>query len=165
MSTTAGVLEALTEREPNNPRAWYYLGDTLGILGYRGGAIKAFAKCAALPGWGEQAAWACFRAALMQFELGLPDYAIRTALAGIQRAPNVAELYWLAGWAMYHVGDFGPAAAMAASALSIGPQPRAGFCNPLAQKEYPEALLAHARAQLAGTPLAEPLKPAVRRVP
>jgi tetratricopeptide (TPR) repeat protein len=157
------VLEDLVEREPENPRAWYYLADTLGILGYRGSAIKAWAKCAALPGWAEQAAWACYRASLVQFELGLTEYAIRTALSGIERAPHVAELYWLAGWLMYQIGDFAPAATMAEYAIKIGPQPRTGFCNPLAQKEYPEALLAHARAQLAGKPLAEPLKPAVRR--
>lgn len=159
------VLEALVEREPENPRAWYYLGDTLGILGYRGSAIKAFATCAHLPGWPDQAAWACYRAALMMVELGLLEHATKTALAGIHKSPKLPELHWLAGWIMYHMGDFAAAAAMAESALKIGRSDRAGFSCPPAQKEWPEGLLAHARAQLAGTPLAEPLIPAMRRAP
>ncbi len=159
------VLEALVEREPDSPRAFYYLGDTLSILGYKGGAIKAFARCAALPGWGEQASWACYRAAILQFELGLPDYAIRTCLAGIQRSPNMAELYWLAGWVSYQVQDWASAATFAESAIKIGPVPRGGFCNPMAQKELPEQLLRYARAQLAGAPLEGHPKPEARRVP
>jgi glycosyltransferase involved in cell wall biosynthesis len=161
------VLEGLVEREPENARAFYYLGDTLSILGYKGGAIKAFARCAALPGWGEQASWACYRAAILQFELGLPDYAIRTCQAGIQRSPHMAELHWLAGWVHYQTQNWAAAEVFAEAALKVGAgaAPRGGFCNPMAQRELPEQLLRYARAQLAGAPIEGCPKPEARRVP
>lgn len=147
------VLEGEAARDPSNGRVFYYLGDTLAILGYKGQAIKAFDTCGALPGWNEQASWARYRAAVLQFELGLLDHAIETCVKGIARTPTMAELYWLAGWLCYHQKNWQAAANFAEAAIKIGPKPRAGFCFPPAQKELPEQLLRFAQAQLAGKPL------------
>ena len=156
------VLEALVEREPDNARAFYYLGDTLAILGYKGAAIKAFSRCGELPGWNEQASWARYRAAVLQFELGLGTHAIETCVQGIARSPTMAELYWLAGWIYYQGQNWRAAANFAEAACRIGPKPRAGFCFPAAQKELPEQLLRFAQAQLAGRPIEGAPKPAAR---
>lgn len=147
------VLEDLVEREPKNQRAFYYLGDTLAILGYKGAAIKAFEQCAKLPGWNEQGSWACYRAAILQFELGLTNFAIETCVRGIARTPTMTELFWLAGWLCYQQANYGAAANFAEAAVRLGPKPRAGFCYPPAQDVLPKQLLAFARAQLAGKPL------------
>jgi glycosyltransferase involved in cell wall biosynthesis len=147
------VLEKETAENPKNERAFYYLGDTLAILGYKGAAIKAFDQCGSMPGWNEQASWARYRAAILQFELGLTDHAIETCVKGIARTPTMAELYWLAGWLCYQQGNYQAAANFAEAAVKIGPKPRAGFCFPQAQKELPEQLLRFAQAQLAGKPL------------
>jgi glycosyltransferase involved in cell wall biosynthesis len=147
------VLESLVEREPDNARAFYYLGDTLAILGYKGASIKAFARCGELPGWNEQASWARYRSAILQFELGLGNFALESCIQGIARSPMMAELYWLAGWICYQGKDYAAAANFAEAALRIGPKPRAGFCYPQAQKELPEQLLRYAQAQLAGQPI------------
>jgi tetratricopeptide (TPR) repeat protein len=147
------VLEKETADNPKNERAFYYLGDTLAILGYKGAAIKAFDQCGSMPGWNEQASWARYRAAILQFELGLTDHAIETCVKGIARTPTMTELYWLAGWLCYQQGNYQAAANFAEAAVKIGPKPRAGFCFPAAQKELPEQLLRFAQAQLAGKPL------------
>jgi glycosyltransferase involved in cell wall biosynthesis len=155
------VLEALVEREPTNPRAWYYLGDTLAILGFKGSAVRAFDRCGKLPGWDHQACWARYRQAILLFELGLATHAIEAAVQGICRSPHdVPELYWLAGWISYQVGDWAAARDYAKGALRIGPVKRSGFCHPKAQKELPEQLLRWAEKQLAGLPLPGEVPPA-----
>lgn len=147
------VLSELVEREPANARAWYYLGDTCAILGYKGAAIRAFEQCSELPGQAEQAAWACWRAAILQVELGVARLALGTAGKGIGRAPHVVELYWLSGRIFYQLGSYASAAACARYALNLPVRPRPGFCFPRAQRELPEQLLRYSEARLAGRPL------------
>lgn len=144
------VLEKWTTAHPEDPRGWYYYGDTLAILGYRGSAIKAWAKCAGLPGWQHQAGWACYRAAVCMFELGMPGPAIAMCQTGLKRCPgDMAELAWLAGWIAYQTGDHQLAEHFALGALAIGPRPeRPGFSYPKAQQELPAQLLEWARFQL-----------------
>jgi tetratricopeptide (TPR) repeat protein len=151
------VLTAETQKRPTDPRPFYYLGDTLSILGYKGSAVKAFNRCAKLPGWPQQAAWACYRAAILLFELGMPIEAINQCRVGIARSPkDMPELHWLAGWIAYQTGDHALAAAHAKAALAIGPQPqRGGFSYPKAQRELPEQLLQWAEHQLAKRPTVE----------
>src|SRR5690606_12599519 len=151
------ILEDWVEKHPTDQRAWYYLGDTLAILGYRGSAIKAFAECAALPGWPQQGAWACYRAAVCLYEIGMPWPAIETCQRGLALSPgDMPELAWLAGWIAYGLKDYQLAEHFALGALKLGPQPnRAGFSYPKAQKELPEELLAWARTQLASAPRVE----------
>lgn len=144
------VLEKWTNEHPDDPRGWYYYADTLAILGYRGSAIKAWAKCAGLPGWQHQAGWACYRAALCMFELGMPGPAIAMCQNGLKRCPgDMAELAWLAGWIAYQQEDYQLAEHFALGALKIGPRPdRPGFSYPKAQQELPAQLLECTRFQL-----------------
>lgn len=144
------VLEKWTAEHPDDPRGWYYYADTLSILGYRGSAIKAWAKCAALPGWCHQAGWACYRAAVCMFELGMPGPAIAMCQNGLKRCPgDMAELAWLASWIAYQQGDYQLAEHFALGALAIGPRPeRPGFSYPAAQQELPKQVLEWARFQL-----------------
>lgn len=144
----AKVLDKLVADDPVNSRGWYYLADTLNILGYQGRAITSFQQCGKLPGWDEQAAWGYYRAAVIQFELGLRDKAFETAVNGCLRSDVCAELPWLAGWIAYQRGDFKTAETFALRALEIGPRVRRGFQYPPGQKELPEQLLVWARKQL-----------------
>jgi glycosyltransferase involved in cell wall biosynthesis len=147
------VLEKWTAEHPTDPRGWYYLADTLGILGYKGQSIKAFDRCGLLPGWSHQACWARYRQAIFMFELGLGTHAIEACVKGIARSPKeFPELYWLAGWLSYQQGDFAAARDYAKGALALGPQPnRPGFSYPRAQQELPASLLLWAEKQLAGS--------------
>lgn len=147
------VLEGLVAAEPTNQRALYYLGDTLAILGYKGSAISMFNRCGEAPGWNEQSAWARYRQAILLAELGLRTAAFEACIKGLARAPNVTELYWLAGWIAYQDGAWSVAKTYAEAALKVPPQTRAGFCYPPAQRELPEQLLRFAQAQLDGAPL------------
>lgn len=148
------TLEALTRREPDNARAWYYLGDTLAILGYKGSAIRAFDRCSRLAGWDEQAAWATYREALLHLDLQLPDFALAALSRGRGRAA-LPELFWLAGHVHYQAGRWAAAAEYAQAALDCPVKPRAGFCFPAGQREYPAQLLEAARARLATPQRAE----------
>jgi len=145
------ILLAEAAKRPTDPRVCYYLADTLSILGYKGSSIKWFSKCAQLPGWPQQAAWACYRAAILLFELGMPIDAINQCRFGIGKSPtDMPELHWLAGWIAYQTGDYALAAAHARAALALGPQPlRGGFSYPKAQSELPQDLLLWAECQLA----------------
>lgn len=145
------ILLAEAAKRPTDPRVCYYLADTLSILGYKGSSIKWFNKCAQLPGWPQQAAWACYRAAILLFELGMPIDAINQCRFGIGKSPtDMPELHWLAGWIAYQTGDYALAAAHAHAALALGPQPlRGGFSYPKAQSELPQDLLLWAECQLA----------------
>jgi tetratricopeptide (TPR) repeat protein len=64
-------------------------------------AIDAYRACAALGGWAEEGAWACFRAAECCCALERWSEAIETCARGLAIRPATAELAWLAGWAAY----------------------------------------------------------------
>lgn len=151
------VLEREAERDPENPRVWYYLADTLSILGYRGSAVRAFERCWRLPGWDDQAAWACYRGAILLFEMGLLQQAIDMCSRGLTRS-RLPELFWLRGWLYGQRGDWAQAAIDAQTALECPPRDRAGFSFPAAQTELPAQLLAHARVQLAQAPADPPVE-------
>lgn len=158
----AAILERHAQLGPpvERPRALYYLGDTYCILQYYGKAIKAFEACLAAPGWDEQAAWAGWRSALAQAELGLIEGARGTIARALARRPdNMAELHWLAGWLAYQAGEYRSARAAAQRALEIGPVPRPGFCHPDAQGKLPRELLQWCDFQLSGGQLGAPPGP------
>ncbi|MCI0352336.1 MAG: hypothetical protein L0Z53_23200, partial [Acidobacteriales bacterium] len=50
------ILREETRDKPDDPRWWYYLGQTLQGLKETREAAEAYRKCASLPGWAEQAA-------------------------------------------------------------------------------------------------------------
>lgn len=92
------LLTEHTAKNPQDPRWWYYLGDSRQLAGDLFGAVDAYKKCADLKGWNEESAWACFRAAECLNALGFWHEALEQCLKGMERHPGLAELHWYAGF-------------------------------------------------------------------
>jgi tetratricopeptide (TPR) repeat protein len=105
----ARVLERFSAEHPDDPRWLYYLGDALHGLGRLEEGADAFRRCAALRGWNEEAAWACYRAAECHCALGRWDDAVDACGLGLARHAGIGELAWLAGFASWRKGDAGQA--------------------------------------------------------
>lgn len=106
------ALEKQTEEEPNDPRWWFYLGETLKGLGLQKQAADAFATCIAPAErgerphqWDEEAAWCHYRLAEWNALAGRHHDAIRSCLGALQWHPGFAEAAWLAGWCSYQLGS------------------------------------------------------------
>jgi len=99
------ILTRHTGENSRDPRWFYYLGDSYANLGQREAAIDAFDRCAALRGWDEESAWACYRAAESLVALGRFDEAVDRCAAGMARHAGIAELPWLAAFASYRKGN------------------------------------------------------------
>lgn len=115
-----GILGPYVRAHPDDPRWHYYLGETLKNLGRLQEAIAAYDACAALRGWNEESAWACYRSAECLCELGRYREAIERCAAGLARHAGVAELAWLAGFAAFRLGDSEQAACWARLAITHG---------------------------------------------
>lgn len=145
-------LRKATEDDPQNPRWWYYLGDSLAGLGRNEEAIKAFDQCACLWGWDEESAWASFRMALLLEKLGQRRQAMLVLASGMVRHPGLAELPWLAGELALRTGRPDQAvywARIAAANSTLHGEahfirPRIGFRYPEGAKEGPWELMAKA---------------------
>ncbi|MGH2614205.1 MAG: glycosyltransferase, partial [Thermomicrobiales bacterium] len=145
------ILTRHTAAHPDDPRWFYYLGDSLAGLGRHDEAIAAFRVCASLNGWDEEGAWAMYRAAESLLKLDRPVEAIEACAIGMSRHAGLGELPWLAGYAAWQAGR--PAQAAHWARLSIllghfmgnGPQvPRIGFRHPPALWEGPFDVLRYA---------------------
>ncbi len=62
----AALLEAAVEAEPNDPRSWFYLAQTLRDLGRTAEAIEAYQRRIELGGWDEEVYYARYQAGLLQ---------------------------------------------------------------------------------------------------
>ncbi len=131
------ILREETRDKPDDPRWWYYLGQTLQGLA-RGQAhfapqtpqnepvpepreaIEAFRRCASLPGWAEQAAWACYKGAECFVELKEFAAAVELCALGLARQAGSPELAWLAGWCCYQAGRLADAIAWERMAIALG---------------------------------------------
>jgi tetratricopeptide (TPR) repeat protein len=152
------VLRAHTAKHPNDPRWFYYLGDALQNLGQRREAIEAFDACAALRGWNEESAWACYRAAESWCVLGDLVRAVDACAAGLARHSGIAELAWLAAFASYRAGKMHDAVWWARSSIALGyfrgcgaQVHRISFRNPMALWEGPYDVLRFALRALGDT--------------
>jgi tetratricopeptide (TPR) repeat protein len=132
----------------NDPRWFYYLGDTYKNLGRFEEAIEAYHKCWQLNGWDEESAWSCFRAAECAIQMKQFKRAIELCSKGICRHPGLGELMWLAGWCWYQIGVYSNAEYCARYAITAGiPEgfgghvPRIGFRVALGQFDGPYDLL------------------------
>lgn len=105
---------------PDDPRWHFYLGDTLNSLGEYIEAVEAFRKCASLPGWAEQGAWACFQAANILIKLERFHEATEIAVRGLQHDPSFGELYWVLGCTAQHTGNYEAAVSWAEQAIRFG---------------------------------------------
>jgi tetratricopeptide (TPR) repeat protein len=147
----ARVLRTYTGKHPSQPRWFYYLGDALQHLGHTHDAIAAFEACAALRGWNEESAWACYRAAECWCTVGEYMRAVDACAAGLARHSGIAELAWLAGFASFRAGKAEEAVWWARSSVALGyfrgcgaKVPRISFRNPMALWEGPYDVLRYA---------------------
>jgi tetratricopeptide (TPR) repeat protein len=114
------VLREHTLAHPDDPRWHYYLGASLHDLKRYDEAIEAFRACAALRGWTEEGAWACYRAAECHCALERWNDAVDVCAIGLSIRPATAELAWLAGWASYKAGRYQDAIAWSKMAIANG---------------------------------------------
>jgi tetratricopeptide (TPR) repeat protein len=149
------ILSKHTCAHPDDPRWFYYLGDSFKNLGKLPEAIAAYDQCAALRGWNEESAWACYRAAECLCQLDRHSEAIERCAVGMARHAGIAELAWLAGFAAYRAGDAAQAVYWSRLALVHGlfegngaSVPRIGFRNPSALYEGPYDVLRFALRQI-----------------
>jgi hypothetical protein len=82
--------------------------------------VHAFRRCAALPGWAEQAAWACYKGAECLCELSEFAAAVELCALGLARQPGSPELAWLAGWCCYQAGKLREAIHWEQIAVALG---------------------------------------------
>lgn len=139
------ALKLETAEHPHDPRWWYYLGQTLEDLDRTAEAIEAYTRCWLLPGWSEQSAWACFRAAVCGTRRHDYRGAWETCVVGLQKDTRFPELAWLAGWCQYQMGRYARAAEYAKEALRITDSgvcdQRIGFRYLPGWRERPDNLL------------------------
>ena len=138
------ILKRYTKQHPRDPRWHYYLGASQQDLGHWAAAIEAYQACAALGGWAEEGAWACYRAAECCCKLERWAEAITFCAGGLAIRPATAELAWLAGYAAYKVGRYEDAIAWSRMAIANGAfaghaasYPRIGFRYPHGLYEGP----------------------------
>jgi hypothetical protein len=167
------ILSRYTAEHPDDPRWYYYLGDSLAGLGRHDEAIAAFRICASLDGWDEEGAWALYRAAECFLKVGRPVDAVASCAAGMARHAGLAELPWLAAYASWQAGRTAQATYWARQAVAMGlfagrgaDVPRVGFRHPPALWEGPYDVLRfslRAAGDTAGADEAERLFEAARR--
>jgi tetratricopeptide (TPR) repeat protein/predicted GH43/DUF377 family glycosyl hydrolase len=149
------ILIRHTAEHPDDPRWFYYLGDSLSGIGRYDEAIAAFRICASLDGWDEEGAWALYRAAECFLMLDRPAEAIKACAAGMARHAGLAELFWLAAYASWCAGNPAQAVYWARQAITWGhfsgagaSVPRSGFRHPPALWEGPYDVLRFALRQM-----------------
>lgn len=136
----AALLRAHTRKLPKEPRWHYYLGLSLHGLGHYAAAIDAYRACAALGGWVEEGAWACYGAAECYCSLERWREAVETCARGLAIRPATAELAWLAGWASYKAKRYEDAIAWSNMAVVNGLYDGAGASFERISFRYPPAL-------------------------
>lgn len=144
----ARILARHVEVNPTDARWHYYLGESLKNLGRHAEAVAAYDACAALRGWNEESAWACYRAAESLVALGRHREAIDRCGVGLARHAGIAELAWLAAFCAYQINETVQAVYWARLAIVHGLHegtgkavPRIGFRNPSALYEGPYDVL------------------------
>jgi tetratricopeptide (TPR) repeat protein len=158
----AAILGQYTREHPTDPRWHYYLGESFKNLGRHAEAIGAYEACAALRGWDEESAWACYRAAECHAALGAYQKAIDSCAAGLARHAGLAELPWLAAFCAYRLGKHSQAVYWSRMSIAMGRfrgggagVPRIGFRNPSALYEGPYDVLRFALRSLGDAAAAE----------
>ena len=114
------ILQDETHQHPQDPRWWYYLGQTLEDRGEPREAVDAYHQCSILDGWIEQAAWACYKGAACLSSLGEFQKAIEFCAFGLSKQPHSPELAWLAGFCCYQLGQYSQAICWERMAITLG---------------------------------------------
>lgn len=134
------VLRRYTRQHAKDPRWHYYLGASHQDLGQFAAAIEAYEACAALGGWAEEGAWACYRAAECCCALERWSRAIEFCARGLAIRPATAELAWLAGFAAYRAKRYQDAIAWSNMAVVNGLHDGAGAGFPRKSFRHPPGL-------------------------
>lgn len=101
------LLLQMAAEQPNDGRWFYYLGETAIILERWQEAVDYFLACAKLSNWGEEGAWACFRAAeVLSAMLERHADAVEICAAGLARHSGMAELCYQAALACARMDAF-----------------------------------------------------------
>jgi tetratricopeptide (TPR) repeat protein len=114
------ILTGEIAKDPKNTRWHFYLGDSYKNCGKLEEAAQAYEACAALKGWDEEAAWACYRAAEIRGKQGDRVRAIELCAQGLGLHPGIAELAWLAGFHCFYLGRMYHAVHWCRLAISMG---------------------------------------------
>lgn len=156
------ILSRHTAEHPDDPRWFYYLGDSLAGLNRLDEAIAAFRVCAGLNGWDEEGAWAMYRAAECLLKLDRPVAAVEACATGMAKHAGLGELPWLAAYASWQAGRPAQAAHWARLSIVLGhfigngaQTPRIGFRHPPALWEGPFDVLRYALRALGDNPGAD----------
>jgi tetratricopeptide (TPR) repeat protein len=131
--------------EREDPRWWFYLGQSLEGVGKHARAAEAYRRCADLRRVGDEAAWAAYRQADQLYRLGRHEEAISVAAKGLGSSP-LAECAWMAAVVAHKLGRNEEAVAWARMAEAIGMhngcgKPRSFFRHPPALFELPYDVL------------------------
>ncbi len=114
------VLTRYVADHPDDPRWWYYLGQSLEGLGARERAADAFGQCVLLGKFGEEAAWAAYRQADQLRALGRREEAVVAAARGLAASASSAECAWVAAASALDLGRADQAVAWARVAEAVG---------------------------------------------
>lgn len=146
------ILEKYTKKHPDDPRWWYYLGDTYSGLGMDDEALQAFADCWSLNGWDEESAWAAYRVAEIFINMKAYNDALSWCCNGMARHSGMAELPWLAGFCCFHLGRYQQAIWWEQMAIALNKakaaEHRINFRHEPALWEGPYDVMAHAHAAM-----------------
>lgn len=123
------ILMEETEANPINGRWWYYLGQTLELLGRNDEALTAFRKCIEVEEWGEQAAWASYCASKCLIRNLHFEEARATSAVGLTRDIAFPELAWVVAWCSYQLSDYRQAIEWSRIAASLGSYNGSGLCE------------------------------------
>lgn len=153
------ILEAYTQEHPDDPRWWFYLGDTYSGLGMDSDALMAFSSCYWLNGWDEESAWAAYRVAELYCKIKNYKAALDWCCNGMSRHPGMAELPWLAGFCCFHLGRYQQAIWWETMAEAINAtdayEQRINFRHEPAHWDGPLDVMSHAYAAMGDESLAK----------
>jgi glycosyltransferase involved in cell wall biosynthesis len=143
------LLTAHIKDNPDDHRAWFYLGRTYKDLSEFQKAISAFAKYLALPEnhFKDERYQACLDMCQCYVMLGEYTIALEKALGCIKEDPGRAEIYNLLGGVHFNLQDFDSSAHFYEVALSKGGggiPPVSLFLNPREYEEIPRDQLVQA---------------------
>ena len=146
------ILWEYTAEHPDDPRWWYYLGDTYAGLGEDALAVDAFDRCWSLDGWDEESAWAAYRIAEIACKGNDYREALQWCCNGMARHSGMAELPWLAGFCCFHLGRYQQAIWWERMAIALNKakaaEYRINFRHEPALWEGPYDVMAHAYAAM-----------------
>jgi glycosyltransferase involved in cell wall biosynthesis/predicted GH43/DUF377 family glycosyl hydrolase len=114
------LLSDYTEKHPEDPRWWYYLGSSYEGIGDHARAAEAFGEHVRRRRLGDEAAWGAYKQAEQLFILERFEEAVEAAARGMGADATFAECAWVAAVASWRLGRPAQAVAWARIAESVG---------------------------------------------